>query len=136
MTAILNQGLIVLPIVIVVHFIIGVIASIKAKAFDIKKMPDFIVKALMFMGFVTLLDYIYKVFVANNMGAIAIAGLDTLRGLAWLAIIVYYVAKIYKNLVYLGMPKMKPVEDNLNQNDTIDSDKQSIFCVKNDKEDK
>jgi hypothetical protein len=122
-------------IVIGVHFLVGVAASIKARKFNVNEMPNFIVKAIMFTGWLILLDYINKMFISSSMGTVAITGITTLRGMSWLAVLAYYLFKIYRNAVYLGMPRIKQVEDNLNQNCPIDDDKASIFCTDT-KEDK
>lgn len=135
MNSIFSQALIVLMIVIGVHFLVGVAASIKARKFNVNEMPNFIVKAIMFTGWLILLDYINKMFISSSMGTVAITGITTLRGMSWLAVLAYYLFKIYRNAVYLGMPRIKQVEDNLNQNCPIDDDKASIFCTDT-KEDK
>jgi hypothetical protein len=108
-----NPVICLLPFIIIVHIILGICAAVKQKRFQVKNLPDFMIKGLVFYGFLLILDITYSSFTESDLGSVAITGVQTLRGIAWLAIVGYYIAKIYGNLVDLGMPRLKKVENEL-----------------------
>lgn len=105
----------ILPFLIIIHIAVGIWAAIKEKRFELKSLPDFMFKGLIFFGFLLILDITYTGFVDSDLGEIAISGVQTLRGIAWLAIVCYYVSKIYGNLIIIGMPRLNKVETELDK---------------------
>lgn len=107
----------IIPFLIVIHVIVGVLTAIKEKRFKMRKVSDFIFKGTMFFGFMLMLDVINNSSENGQFGAFVVAGIQTLRGVAWLAIVGYYLATIYGKLTRLGMPKLAIFENELkNQN--------------------
>ena len=105
-TALANDPVIVyLPIIIIIHIILGIAAAIKTKTFQVKELPNFIYKGALIFIFMALLNYTKVVATVNEMGDIVTTDITVLLGAAWLAVMIYYLYGIYKNLCALGMPK-------------------------------
>lgn len=110
--------LIYLPILIIVHLIIGIITAIKTKTFKFKELPNFIFKGTLIIVFMVLVNSAKAVVENNALGDVAVAGITGLWGTAWLAVLLYYLAAIYKNLVTLGCPKLPILEKKLEESNT------------------
>ncbi len=105
----------VLPLVILFHVILGVLAAIKSKTFKFDKLISFMKMGTLIFVFLIMLDILYQSSLESNLGYIFITGTEGLRGASWISAMIYYVYNIYESFKKLGMPKLKNLEQELEQ---------------------
>lgn len=106
----------ILPFLILINIVAGTANAVKSKKFKFEALINYIKNGTMFFIFLLLLDLIYYGISQSDVGSMITSAIQTLRGVSWLSIFIYYISKIYKNFVSLGMPKLTKVETELKRN--------------------
>ena len=118
-----------LPFIILIHIITGIIAAIRQKNFQFGEIANYMKNGTLFLIFLLLIDLIYYGFNQSDIGYIIISGIETLRGISWLAVVCYYASKIYQNFVIFGMPKLTSVENEFKRQEDNEN-----YIIKNESE--
>jgi phage-related holin len=105
--------LLFMPMLILVNLISGVIAAIKTKTFQAKKLPNFMYIGVLIMVFLIIINILNQATTESEFGAFAVTGVQGIKGAAWLGAVIYYIASIVKNFKTLGMPVSKDLDEKL-----------------------